>query len=566
MAMEALTSGVSGLQANQEMLDVIGNNLANSNTTGFKSQSVNFADLIYQNLAGATAPSATTGGTDPIQIGSGVAVASVSSNLQQGTLQETGNDLDLALQGNGYFVASNGGVAEYTRAGSFGVNSNNVLIDPSTGYAIQRFGTVGEGSATSPAFQTAGNDDINIPIGTGVPGNATTDITLQGNLSASATGPIAQTLTSAAPFTSGGAPATLATTLDSLDDSTGASGAGDQITLSGVDAAGNSESVAVDVDPAVNGGPFTLGDLVNAINTNFPGSTASLDSSGNLVVTANAPGPNNLSVTIADGPNLGGGGDVGGSNWANHNLNVSATGATGTSVNTSIQVYDPQGTAHTLNLTFEKQANNTWSLTGAVDPSDGTMVDNLVNNITFNQNGSIAQAGGAGSGSATMSVQFQGFAAPQTLSFNFGTAGGFNGLTQTGGTSSAAATGQDGFASGFLSTLSIGQDGTINGVFTNGQTMAIAQLAVANFANPGALIRVGNNYYTASSESGPPLVGRGGLPADAGSIQEGELEGSNVDVSLEFTRLIIAQEGYQVNAKVITSADQILQDLANILR
>ena len=560
MAMDALLAGVSGLQANQEMLDVIGNNLANSNTTGYKAQSVNFADLIYQYLSEGTAPSANSGGTNPIQIGSGVAVASVSSNLQQGTLQATGNALDLALQGNGYFVAQNGANTEFTRAGSFGVNANNLLIDPSTGYAIQRFGTIGEGNATSPAFQTAGNNNINIPIGTGVPGSATTDVTLQGNLSASATGPIAQVLTSAQPFTSAGAPATLTTTLDSLTDNVAPYGVGDTIVLQGTDAAGNPVNATISVDPTTSG-PFTMGDLVNAINTNFPGSTASLDAQGNLVVTANNTGPNNLSLNITDGTNPSGGA----SDWGNHLMNMTATGADGATVNTSIQIYDPQGTAHTLSLTFQKQANNTWSLTGAVDPSEGTMTDNLVSNITFNQNGSIGQITGSGVGNATMSVQFTGFSSPQTLSFNFGTPNGFDGLTQNGGTSSASATGQDGFSAGFLSSLSIGQDGVINGVFTNGQTLAIAQVAVANFANPGALDRVGNNYYTLSGQSGPAMIGAG-QSGGRGSVQQGQLESSNVDVSLEFTRLIIAQQGYQVNAHVITAADQILQDLGNIIR
>jgi flagellar hook protein FlgE len=300
-----------------------------------------------------------------------------------------------------------------------------------------------------------------------------------------------------------------------------------------------------------------VGDLINAINTNFPGSTASLDASGNLVITTNQTGPNNLNLNITDGA-----GDAGGSNWADHTLAVTAAGANGATVNTSIQIYDPQGTAHTLNLTFQKQANNTWDLTGQVAASDGTMVDNQISNITFNQDGSFSQVNGA---TGTMSVQFNGFAAPQTLSFNFGTANGSDGLTQNGGASSASATGQNGFATGSLSTLSIGEDGVINGVFTNGQTMAIAQLAVANFSNPGALNRVGNNYFMASSESGTASIGAANS-GGRGSVQQGELESSNVDVSLEFTQLIIAQQGYSVNAHVITAADQILQDLVDILR
>jgi flagellar hook protein FlgE len=555
MGMDAIYAGVSGLQANQEMLDVVGNNIANSNTTGFKSQSVNFEDLVYQNLSDGSAPgTGVSNGTNPVQVGTGVKVASVSSNLQQGTLQDTGNELDLALQGNGFFVANTGSALEYTRAGSFGVSANNTLVDPSTGYPIQRFGAVGEGSATSPAFQVPGNNNITIPTNTVIPGSATTTITLQGNLSASDSGPVAQTLTSAQPFTSGQAPATLATTLDSLDDNINPYGAGDTINLQGVDAAGNTVNASVSVDPAV-AGPFTVGDLINAINTNFPGSTASLDPSGNLVITANNPGPNNLSLSITDGAN-----DIGGSNWSNHLMNVTATGQDGGTVNTSIQVFDPQGTAHTLNLTFQKQANNTWNLTGAVDPSDGTMVNNAVGNINFNQNGSLGQV----TGTTTMSVQFNGFAAPQTLNFNFGTANGSDGLTQNGGTSTAAATGQDGYATGSLSSLTIGQDGTISGVFSNGQTLAIAQLAVANFANPGALDRVGNNYFTANGESGTASIGAGNS-GGRGSVQQGELESSNVDVSLEFTQLIIAQEGYQMNAHVITAADQILQYLGNII-
>src|SRR4051794_22490072 len=130
MAMDALFAGVTGLQANQEMLDVIGNNLANSNTSGVKSQSVNFADLIYQSLSEGTASSgASVGGTNPIQIGSGAKVASITANLQQGSLQSTGNNLDMALQGPGFFVARNGDAVNYTRAGAFGVDADNFLVD-----------------------------------------------------------------------------------------------------------------------------------------------------------------------------------------------------------------------------------------------------------------------------------------------------------------------------------------------------------------------------------------------------------------------------------------------------
>ena len=549
-------TGITGLQVNQEMLDVVGNNLANSNTTGFKEQRANFSDLVYQSLTEGSAPNGnTTGGTNPIEIGSGVQVASLTPNLQQGSLQTTGNALDLALQGNGFFVVKNPTQMLFTRAGAFGVDANNHLVDPATGGLVQRFGAVGEGTATSPAFQAAGNNNITIPVGTTIPGSATTTVDLQGNLSASAIGPLAQVLTSAQAFKSGGAAAVPATTLNSLDDNITKYVAGDTLTLQGVNAAGTAVNASVAVSAAT-----TLGDLVTAINANFAGSNASIDPSGNLVVQASATGVSKLSVNITDKA-----GNGGASNWGSHLELVTTAGKAGDTVNTSIQVYDTQGTAHTLNLTFQKQAANTWNMTGQVNASDGTMTDNLVNNIMFNQDGSFGQVTGTGVGNATMAVQFNGIPAPQTLSFNFGAPGGFQGLTQTGGTSSAVANGQDGYASGALSSLSINQDGVISGVFSNGITLGIAQLAVANFAAPSALDRVGSNYYAFSQASGAPRIGAG-MSGGNGAVEQKQLESSNVDVSLEFTRLIIAQQGYEVNARVITLADQVLKSLTNMIQ
>ncbi len=361
-------------------------------------------------------------------------------------------------------------------------------------------------------------------------------------------------MTSAQGFKTGGAAAVAGTTLNSLDDKITNYAAGDSLTLQGFDAAGNAVNASLAVGPA-----STLGDVVNAINANFAGSNASIDANGNIVVQSASTGVSKLSVNVTDKA-----GNTGASNWGNHLELVTTAGKAGDTVNTSIQVYDTQGTAHTLNLTFQKQAANNWNLTGQVNASDGTMTDNLVNGIQFNQDGSFGQVTGTGLGNATMAVQFTGIPAAQTLSFNFGAPGGFQGLTQTGGGSSAVANGQDGYGSGGLSSLSIGQDGVISGVFSNGITLGIAQLAVANFADPGALNRVGSNYYENTQASGPPLIGAGNTGGN-GAVEQKQLESSNVDVSLEFTRLIIAQQGYQVNAHVITMADQILQALTNII-
>ncbi len=553
----SLFTGVTGLRVHQQMLDVVGNNLANSNTTGFKGQRVRFADLVYQTVNQATnSTSSEIGGTNPVQVGLGARVAATDANLQQGSLEATGRDLDLAMQGDGFFMASDGNQDYFTRVGAFGIDADNYLVDPANGYRVRRFGTVGEGTnGIDPVFQTPGNDSINIPIGTGIPGKSTATVSLQGNLSANAVGPLFQVITSATPLRSGGVPATLATPLNSLDTNLVNYIAGDSLVLQGT----THTNTAVNVTIPINA-TSTVADVVNAINANFPGSLAQLDASGNITVTANAVGSSGLAVSLDDSLT-----NTGGSSWGNHNLSITTQGKFGDTHKTGIQIYDVQGRAHNLDITFQKQANNLWTLTGAVSSSEGTMVDGLVDNIRFNDDGSFRQTSGTGLGNSTLSIQWIGVAVPQQIGFFFGSPSAFDGLTQVGGASSAVATGQNGFSAGFLDSLSISQDGVINGVFTNGKTLPVAQLAIAKFANPGALDRRGENYYALTSESGPALIGAG-LAGGRGSVNQKTLESSNVDVALEFTRLIIAQRGFQVNARIITASDQVLQELANILR
>jgi flagellar hook protein FlgE len=185
MSMTALFTGSTGLQANSAMLDVVGNNLANLNTTGYKSQSTLFKDLVYQTLNPGSAPSGNSGGTNPAQNGFGVGVGSIESLFTQGSVTPTGRNLDAAIQGNGFFVVTNGQTTAYSRSGSFSVDAQGFLVDPNTGYRVQRTGAVGEGSATQPGFQVPGNQDIRVPFGAGAAGTPTTDVTYQGNLSSS---------------------------------------------------------------------------------------------------------------------------------------------------------------------------------------------------------------------------------------------------------------------------------------------------------------------------------------------------------------------------------------------
>ena len=165
----ALSAGVSGLKAHQAMLDVAGSNLANVNTVGYKGSSVTFAELLSQTVRRASGPSSTLGGVNPQQMGSGVGVASIRRDMSQGNIVSTGQDLDVAIDGSGYFVLNNGSQNVYTRIGSFAVDANNTLVDPSTGYMVQRMGNYGE----SEGFQTAGDTSIHIPWDASMPARST---------------------------------------------------------------------------------------------------------------------------------------------------------------------------------------------------------------------------------------------------------------------------------------------------------------------------------------------------------------------------------------------------------
>ncbi len=548
----SIFTAVSGLRVSQQELDVVGNNIANLNTPGFKNQRTNFADLLYQTLSPGSGGASSFSGTNPEQLGLGVAVKSIDSNFQQGGLQATGNPFDLAIQGNGFFVLNDSFQNLYTRAGSFAVDGQNFLVDPGTGFRVQRFGTLGEGSPTSPAFQTSGSNDIKIPFGTAVPGQATAAVTFQGNLNANAVGPLAEVLTTGQPFKSGGQPANANTLLNALDDHSAAPYQGtDAIRLQGTTTSGAAVNVTIPVGPTT-----TLGNLVAAINANFPGSTASVNASGNLVITADATGPSSLAVNISDVA-----GNVGTMAWSNHALAVTTSGKNGDTVNTAIQVFDSQGTDHSLSLTFQKVSANNWNLTASIPAADGTIVSGAVQGIAFNNDGSLRLV----TGGAQMTFQFTGISTPQTISLNFGTPNGFNGLTQFGSPSSAAAVNQDGSAAGFLASVSVGKDGIVTGIFSNGKNLPLAQLAIANFSNPAGLNREGNNDFSQGTQSGVPQLGSG-LSGGRGTVLQGSLEQSNVDVAQEFTNLIIAQRSFEANARAVTITDQVLQSLTQIIQ
>jgi flagellar hook protein FlgE len=151
------------------------------------------------------------------------------------------------------------------------------------------------------------------------------------------------------------------------------------------------------------------------------------------------------------------------------------------------------------------------------------------------------------------------------VTLDLGTVGEFDGLSQFGGSSTASSNGQDGYASGWLSSVAVNREGVLVGVFTNGIRRDIAAMKIATFQNPSGLSATGNGYFAPTANSGEPIQGKG-LSGNAGSIRGGSLEQSNVDVAREFVNLIQAQNGYQANARTIKVANEMLSELTNLIR
>ncbi len=179
--MRSLFSGVSGLQNHQTRMDVVGNNIANVNTTGFKKGRVNFQDLLYQQMSGAARPTDEIGGVNPKEVGLGMMVASIDTIHTQGSLQTTGVGTDLSIQGQGFFVLKNGEKSFYTRAGAFGLDREGTLVNPANGMRVQ--GWMARTVEGTERIDTARNaEDLIIPIGSKDPARSTSMVNFACNL------------------------------------------------------------------------------------------------------------------------------------------------------------------------------------------------------------------------------------------------------------------------------------------------------------------------------------------------------------------------------------------------
>lgn len=558
-----LLTGVSGLSTHQRMIDVVGHNLANLNTAGYKSRRASFADVFYETIRNGSGGVSgggvgTVGGSNPAQLGNGSKLASVAVNHSQGELDVTGAAYDMALDGEGFFVVTSEDGPLYTRAGAFGIDDDGYLVDTATGYRVQRYGTVGEGVDFGPSFQQAGSTNILIPKGAAVPGQPTSQISLRGNLSPAALPEQTELLANENSLRTGGdaADATLTDLLNDLDLVSVDFVPGDAITVSGTTHDGSALNATLNVDDTT-----TIAAFISQLSAALPNATASLSDDGRIQIEADSPGASQLEVYFEVDAGSTGVADLDDDPFG---MVALINGAEADSARASLEVYDSQGTAHSIGVELHKSEDDSWTLTATLASESGTLSDNIITGITFNSDGSFDSVQGTGANGAALEVLFEGADEVQRLEIDFGASGSLSNVTSIAGSTELSST-HDGLPTGVLNDVAIDESGLIEGVASNGRRVALAQLAVARFRNQNGLTSEGNNMFRGTPASGTVELGAA-RTGGRGGVLTGQLESSNVDIAVEFTRLIIAQRGFSANARTITVADEILEELTNIVR
>jgi len=563
--MSSLFSGVSGLTTNMLRMDVIGNNVANVNTVGYKSSNVTFEDTMSQLLHSAAAPLGNTGGVNPMQVGTGAMVGTVEGNFSQGSLESTGLSTDLAIQGQAFFVLSNGAASFYSRAGSFHLDGSGRLVDPSNGYTVQGFAY----DRTSDTYANLPSS-LRIPMGEVEPAMATSTLTYQGNLDADSD-PKGTRAQSSILYGADGQAASATTTLDNLKgDSNGVTdllSAGDTIafsaTVGGLPVSGTYKVTATS----------TLGDLMTQIQTTLnsapeaSGINVSVDANGRLQISS--PDALGTKAQVAGFALQATDATTTPRDAFNSVAAVSTTQAARDPgvVTDESKVYDSLGYSHVVRLEFTRVlgANQfTWKAT--VDGGATPIVSGGTGKVIFNADGSLNgmfyDATGNTIPTALSFAPTTGAKTPLAIKLDAGTQAGFSGMTfmQSASTLTAA---NDGYANGTATDFKIDSTGTVMSVFSNGVTRPVGKIALAQFINPTGLLRSGDNLFQSSVNSGEPTVAQAGGAINA-TIADGSLEQSNVDLSMEFTNMILAQRGFQASARTITTSDSMLNDLLNL--
>ncbi|MCB9840371.1 MAG: flagellar hook-basal body complex protein [Phycisphaeraceae bacterium] len=572
----AMFTGLSGLNANARSLDVIGNNIANVNTTAFKSSRLMFQNVFSKTVGIGAPPSSELGGSNPFQIGLGVTIAGTQRDTSGGTVTTTGNATDLAIEGQGYFVVQRGTSQMYTRAGAFQRDASNALTTIA-GDRLQGFGVDDEFNIVPG---TVG--DIVVPVGGLTLTQQTRNVAFSGNLNAAGDAATAgasidlladadtgfslitgATITPTPPNVLEGT-SLLTEIADPDSAATPLFAAGQSLLLTGARKGSTTLRDATLGITAATTVADLLAFLTSALGidtslTNPTGPTpgVALDpATGRLTVTGNTGVENDLEIDAADLRLL----DSTGAIVVQPFVADKSADATGESARTTFVVYDSLGQEVGVDLTMVLESKaDTGTVWRAYVESSGQSGDTpLVGSslVSFDTFGRLISGG-----SLPVTVDRSGTGAATPLAFSINLSDGSNGVSALADVRSVlAATGKDGAPIGTLEAFGVGADGTISGTFSNGLVRTLGQVALATFSNPGGLVDDGSNLYTTGANSGEPVI-TPPASGQAGRILGGTLELSNVDLGQEFTSLILATTGYSASSRVIRTADELMQQL-----
>ncbi len=568
----ALYAGVTGLQANAFKLDVIGNNVANLNTTGFKADRALFGDLLSQTISGGTAAiSGGTAGINPMQIGTGVKILGIDTDFTQGAFLTTGSVTDIAISGSGFFILNNGTTTQYTRDGAFAIDNDGSLVSPFTGFRIQGWQGV-DGVITT----TGTIGDIQIPLGSSTVANATSSVTLVGNLDSSSTTDGVGTTAFSGTMYAAGAVADSSTLLTALEDDLLGTNSlnlenGDYLTISASKGSGAVTTRTFTVGTTGT----TLGDLAtfmqHAYGIMTDSNTAATEgvtiSGGQIAIQGNIGTANAITAITISGTDAGGAlvldNSVFNQFFGTDPINgFSETGAAaGESSFTQILAYDSLGVSHAIDVIYARADadQNIWSFFAVGDDNflagtRGTAVLSTAGQMQFTSEGAVQSFTG---NQISMNLQ-TGATTPLQITVTG------DDITQFGTSSDINLQTQDGFPPGVLESFTIAATGVVTGIFSNGLTQDVAQIALAKFTNDDGLLKVGDNLFTPGTNSGTPSVGTPGT-GGRGDLSSGFLEQSNVDLAKQFSDLIITQRAYQASARTITAADALLAEAVNLV-
>lgn len=564
----ALFTAMSGMNTNSQAVNVTGHNISNVNTTAFKASRAMFETQISQTLSAGTAPTAELGGTNQAQIGLGVRMGEVTRNFNDGSLNPTGVNTDLAIEGGGFFVLNMGGQQVYTRAGSFTLNSNFNLVNPDGG-VLQGFGIDDEFNILDGALV-----NVTIPQGALTVAEATKSVKFKGNLNTSGDAATSGTIvrSNALVDAAVGGPATATTLLTDLEDISGNSlfTTGDVITIS--DAAkgdvkllDHTFEVGASTTTADAFGT-TLQELMDFFN-NVLGIDEAADATAGVGVTAGGEievrgNTGSINDILLDN------GNVIVNRSSNPELPFTFTtvqAADGESVRTSFAAYDSLGTPLRidLSLVLEEKTSSGTAWRYYVQSEDDSDVDRALGTglLNFDNEGRLISAS---TQAFVIDREDTGALTPQQIELDFNNgAGALSALANS--TSVVTAIDQDGSALGTLEDFSVGDDGTIVGTFSNSLQRTLGRIVLATFTNPQGLVDMGSNLFTTSANSGTASIGTPTV-GGAGRTVNGALELSNVDLSQEFINLIIYSTGFSANSRVLTTGDQLIQELLATIR